>query len=430
MRIRHDARRDHRRHGFDAAGSRSAPVASGHQRDRVDPNAGVSIGTADGAEQNARLPVGIGRGTIDVELARHDPSASAGGPTGLQDQLNSSLDGQYLFSGTNSDVKPMEDFFANPPPASAQSITNAFVAKFGISPTDPTVSSISPSDMQDFLDNEFSNHFSDANWTSNWSAASDKAVSSRISRTEIADTSVTANNDALRKLTEAYTMVAGLGFANLNAATQQVIVEAATRLAANAIGQLTQVQSLLGVTQQRVSDINDQIDTQVSFLTKSIDNLESVDPTQVTTQISTLTTQLEAAYSVTNRLSNLSIMTYLTRNDEAFLTANYGKAKMYKFSYEETLSDAGSRHRENERLALEQSVELLRSAEKAGPNSREAIDAIFFINRLWSYLARGSWRSRAMRFPMRFAPILFRSASGCCVRQKPSAMENREISRG
>jgi flagellar protein FlaF len=58
---------------------------------------------------------------------------------------------------------------------------------------------------------------------------------------------------------------------------------------------------------------------------------------------------------------------------------------MYKFSYEETLSQAGSRQRENERLALEQSVSLLRSAEKAGPNSREAIDAICFLNRLWSF---------------------------------------------
>ena len=235
-----------------------------------------------------------------------------GGLQTLTDQLNASLDGQYLFSGINSDVKPLNDFFSNPPPASQQSITAAFVAKFGMSPGDPAASSISASDMQSFLDNEFSDQFSDANWASNWSAASDKAVSSRISRTEVADTSTTANNDAFRKLTEAYTMVAGLGFANLNAAAQQVIVKKATSLTGDAVGGLTQVQSLLGVTQQRVSDSHDQIDTQVNFLTKSIDNLESVDPAQVTTQISTLTTQLEAAYSVTNKLSNLSIMTYLT----------------------------------------------------------------------------------------------------------------------
>jgi flagellar protein FlaF len=58
---------------------------------------------------------------------------------------------------------------------------------------------------------------------------------------------------------------------------------------------------------------------------------------------------------------------------------------MYKFSYEETLSESGGRQRENERLAIEQSVMLLKSAEKAGPSSREAIDAIVFLNRLWSF---------------------------------------------
>jgi flagellar protein FlaF len=59
---------------------------------------------------------------------------------------------------------------------------------------------------------------------------------------------------------------------------------------------------------------------------------------------------------------------------------------MYKFSYEETLSESGGRKRENERLALEQSIAMLRSAEKAGPSSREAVDAICFLNRLWSFL--------------------------------------------
>ena len=130
----------------------------------------------------------------------------------LQEQLNSSLDGQFLFSGINSDVKPMDDFFSGTPSASRQSVTDAFTAKFGMSPDDPAVASISASDMQGFLDNEFSDLFSDANWANNWSAASDKAVTNRISRTEVAATSTTANDTAFRKLTQAYAMVSGLGF--------------------------------------------------------------------------------------------------------------------------------------------------------------------------------------------------------------------------
>lgn len=230
----------------------------------------------------------------------------------LQDQLNASLNGQYLFAGINSDVKPLEDFFATPPAASAQAINTAFFAKFGMNTDDPGVSSISVTDMQDFLDNEFANLFTDANWSSSWSSASDKSVNSRISRTETANTSVTANDPTFRQLTQAFALVAGLGFQNLNSSVQKVILQQATQLVSNGIGGLTRVQSFLGVTQQRVSDANDQIDTQIDFLNKSIGGLESVDPAEVTTKIADLSTSLEAAYSVTNRLSNLSIMDFIS----------------------------------------------------------------------------------------------------------------------
>ena len=148
-----------------------------------------------------------------------------------------------------------------------------------MSPDDPAVASISASDMQDFLDNEFSDLFSDANWANNWSAASDKAVTNRISRTEIAATSTTANDTAFRKLTQAYAMVSGLGFhesEHRHPASRDAESHDPCR---RGTGGLTKVQSFLGVTQQRVTDTNDQIDAQIDFLTKSIGNLELVDPT-------------------------------------------------------------------------------------------------------------------------------------------------------
>ena len=237
-------------------------------------------------------------------------SAQAGMQT-LQDQLNASLDGQYLFAGINSDVKPMDDFFGTPPSAGRQAVTAAFQTKFGISPNDPAAANISPSDMQDFLNNEFADLFSDSNWSSTWSAASDKPVSSRITRSGIINTSVTANDSNFRSLAQAYAMISGLGFGNLSNGTQQVIISQARSIVANATGGLTQVQSALGVTQQRISDANDQIDTQVSFLTKSINNLETVDPAAVTTQLSQISTALQAAYSLTNQLNNLSILDYI-----------------------------------------------------------------------------------------------------------------------
>jgi flagellar hook-associated protein 3 FlgL len=166
--------------------------------------------------------------------------------------------------------------------------------------------------MQSFLDNEFTNLFSSSNWSSTWSAASDKPVSSRISRSELVNTSATANDPAFRNVAEAFTMIAGLGFGALNTGTQQVIISKARDLTANAKGGLTLVQSSLGVTQQRITDASDQIDTQVNFLSKSIDNLEQVDPASVSTQLSQISTALQAAYSLTNKLNSLSILNYLS----------------------------------------------------------------------------------------------------------------------
>jgi flagellar hook-associated protein 3 FlgL len=230
----------------------------------------------------------------------------------FQDQLNTSMDGQYLFSGINSDVKPLDDYFGQPPPTSAQSVNAAFFAKFGMNPDDPNVSTISGSDMQDFLNNQFASLFSDANWSANWSGASDKPVNSRISRTETADTSTTANDPAFRKLAQAFTMVAGLNLPNLSSDAQQAIIKTATNLVGNGAAAVTKVQSFLGVTQQRVSDSNDQIDNQVKFLSTSIDGLEQVDSATVLTQVTQLQTQLEAAYTITSQISKLSIMDYIT----------------------------------------------------------------------------------------------------------------------
>lgn len=59
---------------------------------------------------------------------------------------------------------------------------------------------------------------------------------------------------------------------------------------------------------------------------------------------------------------------------------------MYRFSYSEILEDAGAQGRARERQALERSVALMLAAEAAGPQSREAVEAIYFVNRLWSFL--------------------------------------------
>lgn len=226
--------------------------------------------------------------------------------------LNTSLDGQYLFAGINSDVKPFDDYFGTPPPASQQGIATAFLAKFGVAQSDPSVSSISATALGNFLDNEFSAEFADPNWGSAWSEASDKNVRNRISRSELVETSANANQQPFRTLMSALTMVSDLGFGNLNESAQQTLLDKAIALVGNAVTGIANIQGGMGLTQQRVTASNDQIDLQKSLLTTSIDGLESVDPTEVSTRLSALMTQMETAYALTNRIHSLSLLDYLT----------------------------------------------------------------------------------------------------------------------
>lgn len=56
---------------------------------------------------------------------------------------------------------------------------------------------------------------------------------------------------------------------------------------------------------------------------------------------------------------------------------------MYKKLYDEVASETSSRIRQNEVSALNHSIKLMREAEKLGISSRESIEAMFFVSRLW-----------------------------------------------
>ena len=57
---------------------------------------------------------------------------------------------------------------------------------------------------------------------------------------------------------------------------------------------------------------------------------------------------------------------------------------LYKRAYAEHLADSASDCRNRERRALQHAVELLSKAEAAGPRSREAVEALDFVGRLWN----------------------------------------------
>lgn len=59
---------------------------------------------------------------------------------------------------------------------------------------------------------------------------------------------------------------------------------------------------------------------------------------------------------------------------------------MYHVLYSEMAADTAASIRENERLAFERSITLLKAAQAGGRGSRQSVEALLFTNRLWSLL--------------------------------------------
>ena len=57
---------------------------------------------------------------------------------------------------------------------------------------------------------------------------------------------------------------------------------------------------------------------------------------------------------------------------------------MYEFAYNEVIEDSRQTMRARERQAMDRVIAMLRTAEKNGPGSRERIEALFYLRRLWA----------------------------------------------
>jgi flagellar hook-associated protein 3 FlgL len=223
--------------------------------------------------------------------------------------LNSSFNGTFLFSGINTDSPALTSY--EPGSTSKAAIDGSFLSSFGFAQDDPSVSTISASAMESYLDGDFADQFNDANWSANWSSATDEVTSSRISTTDVIDTSVSANEDSLRKLAMAYTMVSELGSPDMSQEAFDVVTTKATELIGSAIQGLNNVIGQVGNAQARVTDASDRISIQTDLLNERIIKLENVDTTEASVQLSNAVTQLELTYIITSRMQNLSLLNYL-----------------------------------------------------------------------------------------------------------------------
>lgn len=223
------------------------------------------------------------------------------GMTAFIDKLNTTSDGAYLFAGINSDVRPMTGYFGE----AAQTNVQTAIATLG------PAGSITPAAMEAFLDGPFAAMFDDPAWGTDWSSASDTNIKSRISTTEMIDTSTNANAQPFRNMIEAFAMLSEFGGMQLQADTLKVVAQKASQLVTTGTTGLASMQAVLGVAEQRIGDSSERMSIQIDIIKSRINVLEGVDPNEASVRVTQLEQQIELSYAITGKLQALNILDYL-----------------------------------------------------------------------------------------------------------------------
>lgn len=228
--------------------------------------------------------------------------------TSFTSLLNSSSDGQALFSGTNTGSYPVRDGAGATAKAA---VLTAFQDAFGFAPSDARAANLTASQIQNFLEGTIAAQFGNPTWGTTWSQASSTTITSRISLSETATTSVSADAMPFRQLAQAAT-IAGIDFSGLSADAQAAVSGRVMGLLSKGSAGLVSIQADLGRSQSRITDANSRLDAQQTLITKEISGLESVDPVEAKTRLDAASTQLQMSYALTAQIQGLTLLKYLS----------------------------------------------------------------------------------------------------------------------
>ena len=229
-------------------------------------------------------------------------ASSAARLSDLTATLNTGVGGQYVFGGTDTGAAPLSAYEGSPTSAAKAAVQSALAAAFPSGTANATASQ-----MTAFLDALHAGLFDASGW-SQWSGASNRTLDSRISLTETATTSASANAAPLRDLAMAYVIGSGIGLSGFPAEAQAAATARMSDLLGSASAGLVQIQADLGRSQARITDANERMAKQTALLSGRIDALESVDPAEAKSRVDALTTQIQMSYGLTAQLRSLSLI--------------------------------------------------------------------------------------------------------------------------
>lgn len=226
---------------------------------------------------------------------------------------NTSLGGEYLFSGINTDVQPLEEY--SDTSAAKLAFDAEFLSYFGFSQSDPQTADIaatgaSPS-MEDFITNVVEPMYSGADWTSDWSSATDEVMTSRISQTETVDTSTSVNSKGMRYFALAAVVAKELLALDLSDDSRAVVTKKAIEYTGVATTGINSARTMLGLSENRIEKANESLQVQIDIIDTTLTSKIEVDAYEASTRVNNLLSLVEASYTLTSKIQALSLVNYL-----------------------------------------------------------------------------------------------------------------------
>ena len=226
----------------------------------------------------------------------------------MMDTSNSMVNGEYLFAGINTDIQPLTD---KTTATSAAIVTalNAYAVTLG-----KPVNQITGDEMKTFIETKVEPMFSETAWTdptTGWSKASSQNMTSRISNSEVVESSTSANSEGMRYFALATVTTAALFGQNLSTDAMSAVSSKAITYTTRATTGIVTQASQLGLSQERVEKANDALDAQANIMQTKLVDIQGVDPYEASTLVKTLETQLETAYTIVSKIQQLSLVNYL-----------------------------------------------------------------------------------------------------------------------
>ncbi len=260
---------------------------------------------ADGLAETA---IAVRQSGSDTKLLVADAKSRLGS---IFEMLSVTTDGVHVFGGTNISSPPMTDYMSEPPGPARSAVIAAFTTEFGFPPDDAQVSTITPAQLQAYLDGPFADLFADPAWSTTFSGASDTVMRDRIALGEEINTSATTSDPGFRKLYAAMALAIDTGIENMNAETRGVLSDRIVSSATSASYDFVRIQSETGMSQERLAQANERISIETKALDRRVSGAEEIDPYEVAERLGLLMSRLESSYSVTARIQQLSLMNYM-----------------------------------------------------------------------------------------------------------------------